>query len=200
MKLLYPSLFYSGRGFPVSRSDHDYKLLLARRQAVFKKYCKGEILISLVVFFGCIYLFYETNKFEGLEVYGKMGPSYWPRFLLFLLMLLSVFIAFTTALQVKRGTASSGFQAKFDLPTLRLFTAMALIVFYILGLKIFGFLVLTPFMMIAFMLLLGERNKFWILTISLILPISVIILFTKVMYVPLPRGAGIFLQISQLIY
>lgn len=165
-----------------------------------KKYCKGEILISLVVFLGCIYLFYETQKFEGLEVYGKMGPAYWPRFLLFLLMVLSVFIGFTTGFQVKRGSSSPGFQGKFDMATLRLFTAMALIVFYIIGLKLFGFLVLTPFMMFAFMWLLGERSKLWMVIICLILPMGVVILFTKVMYVPLPRGAGIFLQISQMIY
>ena len=165
-----------------------------------KRYCKGEIIISLVVFLGCIYLFYETRKFEGLAVYGKMGPEYWPRFLLFLLMVLSVTIAGITALHVKRGEAAPGFQAKIDMHTLRLFMAMGLIAFYIIGMRYLGFLTLTPFMIFSFMSLLGERNKTTMVIISVLLPFLIIILFTKIMYVPLPRGVGVFLKISQLIY
>lgn len=165
-----------------------------------KRYCKGEIIISLVVFIGCIYLFYETRKFEGLAVYGRMGPEYWPRILLVVIMVLSVFIAFTTAFQVKRGEAAPGFQAKYDKHTVRLFAAMGLIVFYLIGMRYFGFLTLTPFVMVAFMVLLGERSKFWMISLAVTLPFLIIILFTKVMYVPLPRGTGLFLRISQLIY
>lgn len=165
-----------------------------------KRYCKGEIIISLVVILGCIYLFYETRKFEGLAIYGRMGPEYWPRILLVVIMVLSVFIAAITALQVKRGEAAPGFQAKYDKHTLRLFTAMGLIVFYLIGMRFFGFLALTPFVMVAFMTLLGEKSKVWMISLSLALPFIIVILFTKVMYVPLPRGAGIFLKFSQLIY
>ena len=165
-----------------------------------KRYCKGEIIISLVVILGCMYLYYETRKFEGLAIYGRMGPEYWPRILLIVIMALSVFIALINAMQVKRGEAAPGFQAKYDKHTVRLFAAMGLIVFYLIGMRYFGFLTLTPFVMVAFMTLLGEKSKGWMVSIALVLPFLIVILFTKVMYVPLPRGTGIFLRISQLIY
>lgn len=165
-----------------------------------KPYLKGEIIISAVVFFGSILLFWETRKFEGLAVYGRLGPEYWPRFLLVLMMVISVFIAASTVNQVRKGYAKPGLQGTFDTGTMRLFLAIGLIVFYISFMRVFGFLTLTPFLMIAFMYLLGERSKFWMIFLSLFMPILIVLLFTKVMYVPLPRGMGIFLKISHLIY
>ena len=53
---------------------------------------KGEILISAVVFLGSLYLYFESMKFEGHEVYGKLGPAYWPKFLLICLMVLSFLV------------------------------------------------------------------------------------------------------------
>ena len=165
-----------------------------------KRYFKGEIIISLVIFLGCIYLFWETRKFEGLAVYGRMGPEYWPRILLVVMMVLSVFTAAVTAMQVKKGEAAPGFQARFDIHTLRLFAAIFLIVFYLIGMRYFGFLALTPFVMVAFMVLLGEKSKAWMGFLAVVLPFVIVILFTKVMYVPLPRGTGIFRTFSLLVY
>jgi hypothetical protein len=77
---------------------------------------------------------------------------------------------------------------------------MGLIVLYFVLMQIFGFILLTPFFLIAFMTLLGERKKAWIFGVSIGMTILIVWAFTKAMYVPLPRGQWIFLDFSHLFY
>lgn len=160
---------------------------------------KGEIITTAIIFIGSLLLYWETFKFEGHEVYAKLGPSYWPKFLLILLMGLSVGIAIDAFREKKNG----GFKEKtlkLDKGRLRLFIAIGFIALYFVLLKIFGFILLTPFFLIAFMYLLEERKKVWMVCISFGITLIIIYVFTKVMYVPLPRGIGIFLDFSHLFY
>lgn len=167
---------------------------------MFKSILKGDIIICAVVFLGSIILFLETGKFEGLEAYGKLGPAYWPRFLLFCMMALSAIIVVETIQKVRKGILKAGPRVRFDSGTLRLCLAVFLIILYLSLMNIVGFLMLTPFLMMAFMYLLGERSKGWIFSISFGMTIVIMLVFTKAMYVPLPRGIGLFLSISHLFY
>lgn len=161
---------------------------------------KGEIVISLITFIGAIYLYHETNKFGFIDLYGGLGPAFWPKLLLVLLMAFSLGVAINVFRKVKKGLLPAAAAVTLDSGKIQLFSAMGLIVLYIFLMKIIGFLVLTPFVMIAFMYLLGEKSKVWIYTIPFALTLGIVLLFTKVMYVPLPRGIGIFLSISHLLY
>jgi hypothetical protein len=158
---------------------------------------KGEIAISAVVFLGSLYLFFETLKFEGHQVYGKLGPAYWPRFLLICLMALSVGVVVDAFRERKREALE---KKESDSGKARFFLAIALIVFYFLLIRFAGFVAITPLFLIAFMYLLGERSKIWILSVSIGITILIVLAFTKAMYVPLPRGQGIFLKFSQFFY
>jgi len=160
---------------------------------------KGEIVISLITIIGALYLYHETYQFGFIDLYGGLGPFFWPRLLLVLLMAFSVGVAINVFQKVKKGLLPAA-AVTLDMGKIQLFSAMGLIALYIILMKIIGFLVLTPFVMIAFMYLLGEKSKVWIFTIPFVLTIGIVLLFTKIMYVPLPRGIGIFLPISHLLY
>ena len=54
--------------------------------------------------------------------------------------------------------------------------------------------------MMSFMLLLGEKSKGWIVGVSIGMTAIIVVLFTKAMYVPLPRGEWLFRQFSLLFY
>lgn len=161
---------------------------------------KGEIITSGIIFFGSLYLFFEARKFEGHDVYAKLGPAYWPEFLLILLMGLSLLVALDAFRERKRGNSKIGKVTKFDRGKLRLLLAIVFILLYFFLLKIFGFIALTPFFLLAFMYLLGEKKKGWMIGISFGITILIVYIFTKAMYVPLPRGTGIFLDFSHLFY
>ena len=83
---------------------------------------------------------------------------------------------------------------------MRFFLAIGFIVLYFILMQVFGFIILTPFFLIAFMYLLGERKKKWILGVSIGITNLIVWAFTKAMYVPLPRGQWIFLDFSHIFY
>lgn len=161
---------------------------------------KGNIMISGVIFLGSLYLFFESMKFEGHEVYGKLGPAYWPKFLLICLMGLSFLLAVDAIRERKKPSGENTAGSTFDGGKVRLFLAVCFIALYFILMRMAGFIAITPFFLLAFMLLLGERNKVWMACISLGITALIVWVFTKAMYVPLPRGQGIFLQFSQFFY
>jgi len=161
---------------------------------------KGEIITSAVVFFGALYLYFESMKFEGHEVYGKLGPAYWPKFLLICLMALSFLVAVDAFRERKKRDSEKEETSKADSGKVRFFFAIGFIVLYLILMQIFGFIILTPLFLIAFMYLLGERKKIWLFGVSIGITIVIVFAFTKAMYVPLPRGQWIFLKFSHLFY
>ncbi len=161
---------------------------------------KGEIIISVVIFLGSLYLYFESMKFEGLDVYGKLGPAYWPKFLLICMMALSLLVAVDAFRERKKKSSEKEETSKVDSGKVRFLFAIGFIVLYLILMQKLGFILLTPFFMIAFMYLLGERNKIWIFSVSIGITVIIVFAFTKAMYVPLPRGQGIFLKFSQFFY
>ncbi len=166
-----------------------------------KALLKSEVIISAVCAAGALYLFFETKTFGTLGVYGaKLGPDVWPKLILVSIMALSAGLAYTTIRDVLKGKIPESRKIKFSADNVRFIAATTLIAAYLGLLPVIGFLVLTPVMMIGFMYLLGERSKAWIFSIPFVLTLGIVLVFTKLMYVPLPRGTGFFLKISHLLY
>ena len=166
-----------------------------------KALLKSEVIISAICAAGALYLFFETKTFGNLDVYGsKLGPEAWPKLILVSIIALSAGLAFNTIKGVLKGKILEAQKIQFTSANLRFVTAVTLIATYLGLLPVIGFLVLTPVMMIGFMYLLGEKSKAWIFSIPFVLTLGIVLMFTKVMYVPLPRGMGIFLKISHLLY
>ena len=166
-----------------------------------KALLKSEVIISAICAAGALYLFFETNAFGNLDAYdGQLGPDVWPKLILVSIMALSAGLAYNTIKGVLKGTLPESTKIKFSADNVRFIAATTLIAAYLCLLSVIGFLVLTPVMMIAFMYLLGERSKVWIFSIPFVLTLGIVLVFTKLMYVPLPRGTGIFLKISHLLY
>ncbi|MBC8441063.1 MAG: tripartite tricarboxylate transporter TctB family protein [Deltaproteobacteria bacterium] len=166
-----------------------------------KALLKSEVIISAICAAAALYLFFETQTFANIDVYGgKLGSDFWPRLILVSMMALSAGLAYNTIKDVLKGKIPEANNIKFSSANIRFIAAVALIATYLGLLPVIGFLVLTPVMMIAFMYLLGERSKAWIFSIPFVLTLGIVLVFTKLMYVPLPRGMGIFLKISHLLY
>ena len=165
-----------------------------------KALLKADVIISVILFVTALYLLFEIRVFDSGDVYGELGPAYWPKFVLVSILVLSALLAFFSVRGVLKGLIPAAQKINLTVANLRFAAAVALIAGYLILLPYVGFLVLTPFQMIAFMYLLGERSKVWIFSIPFVLTVGIVLLFTKVMYVPLPRGVGIFLDISHLLY
>jgi hypothetical protein len=169
-----------------------------------KAVLKGELIFSLLIFVGSLLLYWVTESFQGRIVLGggtgKMGPAFWPRFILGCLMILSGIVSVGTIRKIVKEKAWGESLMTMDRGRVRFFAAIGLIVAYLFLLKITGFIITTPLFMIAFMLLLGEKSKGWILGVSVVMTGIIVILFTKAMYVPLPRGVWLFREFSLLFF
>ncbi len=165
-----------------------------------KALLKADVIISVIVFVISAYLLFEIKKVDSGDVYGELGPAYWPKFILVSLMVLSAGLAAISITGVLKGTIAGVKPFHFTVANARFLAAVAIIAVYLILLPYVGFLVLTPLQMIAFMYLLGERQKVWIFSLPFAMTLGIVLLFTKAMYVPLPRGVGIFLDISHLLY
>jgi len=161
---------------------------------------KGELVFSALVFLASLFLFWVTGTFTGQESYGKLGPAYWPRIILVCLVIMSGIVSVRTIKKLSTEKAWGESLMTMDRGKVRFFAAIGLIVVYLFLLKIMGFIIMTPLFMIAFMILLGEKGKGWMIGVSIGMTAIIVILFTKAMYVPLPRGEWLFLKFSHLFY
>jgi len=162
---------------------------------------KGEITICGVVFFSSLYLYTIAARYKGHEIYDKLGPGFWPKFILICMMILSFLVAVDAFRARKKLSKEKEFEAVKSVGSrIRFFSALILIIAYFILMNVIGFIALTPFFLVAFMILLGEKSWPWMIILSVGMTIVIILAFTQAMYVPLPRGVGIFHDLSVLFY
>jgi putative tricarboxylic transport membrane protein len=81
-----------------------------------------------------------------------------------------------------------------------LWVTMVAIIVYVSLLETVGFVVLTPIWIALYMIAIGARRWTWLLGTTVVFSGFLIVVFPTLMQVPLPRGTGIFRQISLLFY
>lgn len=152
--------------------------------------------ILLVVF--SIFLVMSLG-IEDLREVDPLGAAGFPTFILALLVLLLLISLVNTIREYVKERGSTGDK----LTKKQIFMVVGLVVLialFTLLLNVIGFffsvLLLTP----AVLLVLGERKKLVIILLTIFIPIIFTILFGVVLSIPLPRGVGIFLEISRLFY
>ena len=163
---------------------------------------KGELIFSLLIFVGSLLLYWVTGSFATASVLqgGQMGPAFWPRFILGSIILLSGIVSVGMIHKIVKEKAWGESLLTMDRGKVRFFAAIGLCVAYLALLPVLGFIAVTPLFMIAFMLLLGEKSKGYIIGVSIAMTGIIVVLFTKAMYVPLPRGVWLFREFSLLFY
>lgn len=161
---------------------------------------KGELVFIVLIVLVSAVLFWVAQSFQGHGIYAKLGPEFWPTMVLGALMILGIFVSVGIARKMSREKSWDAPLFTKDPGKLRLFAALGLIIAYLILIKLMGFILTTPPFMVLFMILLGEKSKGWMLTVSVGMTVIIVILFTKAMYVPLPRGVWLFRQISLFFY
>ena len=113
-----------------------------------------------------------------------IGPAGMPKFVSVLLMVLGLA---QTVTAVSTGVKAPEFNV--DKKAAGLFAAaVAMSVAYVLLVETFGFIILTPLLLIGLMFLFGERNFVKMLLIAAVTTACIWLLFTKVFLIFLPVG------------
>ena len=152
---------------------------------------------GILVFLTSVYFFMASSSFTGL---GSHNPGSWPKMVTTVLMVLGAVLAVQGYFQQRTRSKASGRAADEDIDGSKLYLTAALLFAYVVCMKYVGFLAATFMYQIAMMRLLGSRN--WLVSagLSLAFTVGALLIFNKLLFVPVPRGVGAFRAFSLLFY
>lgn len=153
---------------------------------------KADLTISSILFLASIYLYYVADCIPTPDQFKDVGAGIWPK-IIFTCMILACIVLFVTTLRKEDG--GKALSGKEEL--LRLLMPVSLCAAYVAAMRWIGFLVGSMIFSVVYMHLVGYRKKIMIAIISLAVPLLVGLIFLKLMYIPIPKGVGIFKTISE---
>jgi putative tricarboxylic transport membrane protein len=151
---------------------------------------------------GAAYLYHASDAFASAGKAGQLGPDFWPRAVLVLLMLVCAAelarIAFFTPQAAQAPAASAPHPDEEEMPRFPRLLAggMALTVLYVPGIQYLGFFIATVLYLAAFMLVGRYRRIGIVAATSLLGSLAFVYVFMKIVYVSLPLGMGPFREVS----
>jgi len=158
-----------------------------------------------VVLAAAAYLYVNAGSFAALARPGELGPAFWPRAVLTLLMLvcggaiLRAVIFPPVGQAPVAGSPSNGDEAAGEERVAypyRLLGGVVLSAAYVAGMAWLGFFLATALYLGLFMWLGRYRRPGVIVTASLIGSLAFVFVFMKIVYVSLPLGVGPFQAVS----
>ncbi|MGH2393919.1 MAG: tripartite tricarboxylate transporter TctB family protein [Candidatus Limnocylindria bacterium] len=139
-----------------------------------------------------------TRGLDDLAREGQLGAGFWPRLVLIALAA----VCAVRAVVAWRGTGGNRVAAPDGLPLARgrLALAIGLILLYVIGAPLVGFPLATAGFIAAFMVLAGAPRASRMVAAAVGGTIGLLYLFVKVVYLPLPKGAGPFEAVTLSLY
>jgi putative tricarboxylic transport membrane protein len=155
----------------------------------------------LLIFIAAIYFYVLAGSMDENPIPGQVGPAFWPRAILILLMASCVLKALESYLAFGKGIADIGMEsAPPDISVSKLIAMIILILAVVPGMEILGFALANFIFLILFIRIAGMRKLPSLIVTSLVGTIFLLYLFGKVVYLPLPKGDWIFNDMTIFIY
>jgi hypothetical protein len=140
-------------------------------------------------------LYPATRALDAVAREGSLGPGFWPR-----LALLGLALACAVkAVQEWRGTARADADRE-PISMTTLAAGIGLIVLYAALTPVLGFPLTTAVFIVAFMRLAGLRSPAGLGASAVVGTVGLIYVFVKVVYLPLPKGDGLFETLTVAFY
>ena len=159
----------------------------------------ADIAICSIIILFSAFFYRETLSYASIPGYERMGPEVWPQFLLIAIAILSVLIIIGAVRKQKKNvTVISEPQREKKVTDVIIFVIFVFLVNLLF--PYLGFLLASFLGMLIFLYLLGEKNKFSILSFSFFSVLTIYFFFAKILLVPLPRGVSIFREFSYFLY
>jgi len=164
---------------------------------------KGEIYFNIIVSIFAFFLFiYSFTIPEGIGQ-KAMSPNIWPAILLILVSFLSG-ILFVNSLREKKEKRKNIFEEPNDkndsILSKKLFISLILIFMYFFLLPYLGAIISSIIFLIIYIYILDIRKFNNLIIFPIFFVYFVVLLFGKILSIPLPRGIAIFRTFSSLFY
>jgi hypothetical protein len=152
---------------------------------------------------GAAYLYHDTARFASLGRPGQLGPDFWPRAVLILLLVVCA-IQIGRRLLESPGAAEAdvarapqtGADAEGERDWRLLAGGIGLTILYVPGIAYLGFFLATALFLAAFMWVGRFRRPKIVAAASVLGSLTFVFVFMKVVYVSLPLGVGPFRTLS----
>lgn len=154
----------------------------------------GNMICGIVVSLFSATLFFYLHG-QSLREYGQeISPNVWPSTLAFGLMILGGLVAIQYAARlVKNGMEQKeAMDPGAKKNTLIMLAVVLITIAYIISLKIIGYLLATYLYLLVSFYLLGVKEKPKLFFLPLLMVFLYTVSFVMILYIPLPRGMGIF--------
>ncbi|MHA1382042.1 MAG: tripartite tricarboxylate transporter TctB family protein [Candidatus Helarchaeota archaeon] len=163
----------------------------------------SEYIIYTVLIGGAIFLYLHSFRFDQRAQFLREGtvlPGYWPRLILVSILILSLVLLIIKAykdITIKGKTLNADKQL---VATSRVVLIVLICFIYANIVNYIGYLLGTVFFSIILLFIMGVRKTLTLIFYPIGITIVVYLIFTKILYMSLPRGIGFFYKLSQLFY
>ena len=156
----------------------------------------GRIAAPLLGLILALALYPATRSLDDVARTGSLGPGFWPR-----LALLGLALACASkAVEEWRRASARAVEARDPISIGTLAGGVALIVAYTALTPPLGFPLATVLFIAAFMVLAGGRSVVAVVASGVLGTVSLVYVFVKVVYLPLPKGDGPFEALTLALY
>lgn len=156
---------------------------MAPRSATLGIWVELAIWLSLAVA-----AFALTFQFSGEVGTYAWGAASWPRAVI---LLMAVGAVIQAVLRLRNAAAEDGISRhplEERRPPLKLVAAFGLPLLFVFLLPKTGFYLTTPFFLLAYLILLGERRPLVLIGVTLLIYVLINLIFTSLLFVALPTG------------
>lgn len=164
----------------------------------------SELLLLLVLFSATLWLRLSLSDLitvRRIQAWIVIGPDAWPRFLIdATLICLIALIIFAVIELREKLTSGHNREGVTGTELIRWLGVILLIMVYIWSLRYLGFLLSTYLFGLIYCLMTGLQRPREFLGLPAAFIAVALILFTMLLSVPLPRGAGFLRSISYYVY
>jgi len=168
---------------------------------------KGPIIGNAVILVFFLFLLLESLRLQEIRRFGELGSGFWPILILALASLLSAVLFISSLMkrnkkegkEAEESSSPESVASRTRARRIVVISSVATLV-YIFAMQWIGFALATLFYVLAFIVILGERRK-WVLVFSPILvTVFILVVFSKFIAIPFPKGVGIFAELSRFFF
>jgi len=162
---------------------------------------RGPVLKSMIgpllIFLLAVYFYILAGGIDVNPMPGQLGPAFWPKALLILLMV----SCGIKALEIYRTPSEGGAKkVTSSVDTLKLILMIVVVLGAVFLMDMIGFVLANFLFLLLFMRIAGYRRMRSVTLISVLGTIGLLYLFVKVVYLPLPKGQFFFDDLTIFLY
>ena len=160
----------------------------------------GGIIFSIILLIIFSIFLNNSLRMEDLREVDPIGASGFPTVALSLIILLLLISIVKEVIKYTKNKKNHDEKQQTKGSVFTIILLMISLILFVLVLDKVGFL-LSSFLLTPILLLtLGERKVVKITTLTILTPLVFTVLFGNLLSIPLPRGMGIFSELSRFIY